>query len=69
MEAKNNPGWESVAVTVFCLLASFEAGHSFREIAPHISGLKTVAYAVGEGIFIALSSVLFYVFLSSFRKK
>ena len=69
MESKNDLGVRSVTVTVFSLLASFEAGYSLKNIMSDISAWQALVYAVGVGTFIAISAVVLYQFLVSSGEK
>ncbi len=69
MDPENDRGWKSITVTFFCLLASFEAAYRMKEMVTHLSGLQALAYAFGEGIFVALSTVFLYYFLMSLGDK
>ena len=65
MEPRNGLSGKSIVVTVFCLLASFEAGYSLKNIMPGISAWQAIVYAVGVGIFVAISAVLLNQSLTS----
>lgn len=69
MKSENDLGGESIIVMLFCLLASFGAGYSLKGIVSGISGWQALAFAVGAGIFTAISAVLLYQFLVSLREK
>lgn len=69
MKSENDLGKESIIVMFFCLLASLGAGFSLKGIVPGISGWQALAFAVGAGIFIAISAVLLYQLLVSLREK
>lgn len=69
MEQKDDLGWRSITVTVFCLLASVGAGFSIKNIVSHIGGWQAFAYAFGVGIFVAISAIFLYLALSSSEGK
>ncbi len=65
MESKGDLSGRSMIVTIFCLSASFEAGYILKTIVSRISAWQTVAYAIGAGIFIAISAVFLHLFLEA----
>ena len=65
MDEKNGFDSQAIVVMIFCILAGVGAGFSLKSMVAQIAGWQALVYAVGAGIFIALSTVLFNQFLSS----
>jgi hypothetical protein len=68
-ESKNMPIFESVVVTIFCIVTSYGAGYTLKMIVTRLSGWQDLAFAFGAGIFITISAVLLYQGLSALREK
>ncbi len=58
MQSGNGLSWKSVIVAVFCLLACFEAGYTLKSIVSEIAAWQALVYALGVGIFVAISALL-----------
>jgi hypothetical protein len=67
MEQKDEPGFRSVIVTLFCLAASLGAGFSIQKIVDALTGWQVLLYGLGAGIFIAISVLVLNQALSAFR--
>ncbi len=65
MSEQNDFDVKTVVLMIFCVLAGVGGGFSLKEVISQIAGWQALVYAVGAGIFIALSTVLFNLVLSS----
>lgn len=65
MEQKKDVGFWTIIVTLFCVVAGLGAGYSLKGTVAHIAGWQALVYALGAGIFIAISAVILNYALSS----